>query len=127
MDLIAIDNLKKEIENLKIELKQKEDALSLLMKCNIKHQEEVIIIIKWRISINLYFYLYLNLHFIKEKYKLSNEDIARYSRQIIMSEIGVSGQIKLKNSSVLIVGMGGLGCPAAQYLIGAGVGMCVFT
>ena len=54
--------------------------------------------------------------------QLSNSEISRYSRQMILPELGVEGQLLLKNSSVLIVGMGGLGCPAAMYLGAAGVG-----
>jgi molybdopterin/thiamine biosynthesis adenylyltransferase/rhodanese-related sulfurtransferase len=45
-----------------------------------------------------------------------------YSRQTSLQEIGVRGQKKLKDSSVLIIGAGGTGCPALQYLVGAGVG-----
>ena len=52
----------------------------------------------------------------------SNEQLERYSRHIILSEIGVKGQKKLLNSSVLIIGAGGLGAPCGLYLADAGVG-----
>jgi len=53
---------------------------------------------------------------------LSNEEISRYSRQMILPEIGRDGQQALKTSKILIVGCGGLGCPSSQYLAAAGVG-----
>jgi adenylyltransferase/sulfurtransferase len=54
--------------------------------------------------------------------QLSNEEIKRYSRHLIMPEVGVDGQRKLKAGSVLCIGAGGLGSPAAMYLAAAGVG-----
>ncbi|MCL2207424.1 MAG: HesA/MoeB/ThiF family protein [Fibromonadales bacterium] len=53
---------------------------------------------------------------------MSPEEISRYSRQLLLPEIGVEGQEKLKNASVLIAGAGGLGSPVAMYLAAAGVG-----
>ena len=52
----------------------------------------------------------------------TNEQIERYSRHLILKEVGVKGQTKLLNSKVLIIGAGGLGAPAAMYLAAAGVG-----
>lgn len=52
----------------------------------------------------------------------TNEQLERYSRHIILKEVGAKGQKKLLNSKVLIIGAGGLGAPAAMYLAAAGVG-----
>jgi adenylyltransferase/sulfurtransferase len=54
--------------------------------------------------------------------ELSHEEILRYSRHLLMPEVGLGGQKKLKTASILIVGTGGLGSPVAMYLAAAGVG-----
>lgn len=53
---------------------------------------------------------------------LSKDEILRYSRHLIMPEVGMEGQLKLKQASVLLVGAGGLGAPLAMYLTAAGIG-----
>jgi adenylyltransferase/sulfurtransferase len=55
-------------------------------------------------------------------FELTNEEIRRYSRHLILPEVGMAGQRKIRNTSVLCIGAGGLGSPIAMYLAAAGIG-----
>ncbi|OOS07295.1 adenylyltransferase and sulfurtransferase [Moraxella cuniculi DSM 21768] len=59
---------------------------------------------------------------INQQMILSDDELMRYSRQILLDEWDLPAQIRLKNSHAIIVGMGGLGCPIAQILVRSGIG-----
>lgn len=61
-------------------------------------------------------------HIAPEAIELTHEEVSRYSRHLIMPEVGMAGQRRLKAASVLLIGAGGLGSPLAMYLAAAGVG-----
>src|SRR5207302_3120832 len=54
--------------------------------------------------------------------ELNNDEIRRYSRHLILPEVGMAGQKKIRSTSVLCIGAGGLGSPIAMYLAAAGIG-----
>lgn len=58
---------------------------------------------------------------------LSDAEVIHYSRQILLPEIEEAGQLRLKQACVLVIGLGGLGCSAAQYLAGAGIGKLILA
>lgn len=56
---------------------------------------------------------------------LSDEELQRYARQIVLKEIGGAGQVRLKDATVAVIGAGGIGSPIIQYLAGAGIGRLI--
>ncbi|XP_076442947.1 adenylyltransferase and sulfurtransferase MOCS3-like [Babylonia areolata] len=103
-----------ELDSLKTEIQKKEKEL-LLLKKKLNEMEKSLIENGCGDAVQ-------TVSMESEEKKLTSEQIGRYSRQLILPELGVKGQQKLLSSKILIVGAGGLGCPAAIYLAAAGIG-----
>jgi adenylyltransferase/sulfurtransferase len=58
---------------------------------------------------------------------MDNQNLLRYSRQILLPEVGEEGQQKLLNATMLLIGIGGLGSPSAMYLAAAGIGHLIIA
>ena len=61
-------------------------------------------------------------HLKSAQESLTNDEISRYSRHLVLGDVGMKGQTSLKNASVLVIGAGGLGSPCLMYLAAAGIG-----
>lgn len=83
-----------------------------------RHRQPLVHRTKSRSAINQKILLLLN----SKSEDLSHEEIARYSRHLVLNDVGMAGQRALKNSSVLVIGAGGLGSPCLLYMAAAGVG-----
>ncbi|XP_028294744.1 adenylyltransferase and sulfurtransferase MOCS3 [Gouania willdenowi] len=107
--------MSEDVSSLKAQLEEKKNEIAILSR-------KLAQLEKGQTSAPELHHKVTSLNPLTEKPALSREDILRYSRQLLLPELGVRGHLNISKTSVLIVGCGGLGCPVAQYLAAAGIG-----